>query len=409
VTRIAANGQTQLPYVGGTPRLLRSLNARTVLEHIRTDGPISRAQIARGTGLSKPTVSLALSRLVDRGIVREVGRSSGSKGPTAVLYRVDPLAGHVVGIDVGRGWLRAAVADLEGEIVAQVTTRSTSRSSAALLDRVDSLVAELLKAAGLRRSSITRWVLGTPGITRPGDNKLVLVNNLPGWNRPGVLDALRKRFGNVVVENDVNLAAIGEQRFGRGRGVDNFVFISVGTGVGMGLILGGHLYRGSTGAAGEIGYLPVGGAANGRRALHGLLESSTGARAVVAEARAAGMPGRLTAESVFAAAREGHAVARKVVDNEAARIGLALAAVVPVVDPALVVLGGGIGKNVDLLLAGVRRQLHATSPFRPQIVVSALGDDAVIRGALATALDLARDEVFSAATDTRAQPAAAFA
>ena len=395
-------------YPSGTPSLLRSLNARTVLELIRASGPISRAQIARDSGLSKPTVSLALDRLVDRSVVREVGRTSGGKGPAALLYQLDPGAGTVVGIDVGRGWVRAAVADLSGQVVAQKSRRNAVRSASAVIDLLGELLEELLRDAGVNRSRVTRWVLGTPGIVRPGATNLELATNLPGWGKASVLEKLRDLVGEVVLENDVNLATIAEHRFGRGRGVDDFVVVSIGTGVGMGLVLGGQLYAGATGAAGEIGFLPIGDVV-GRKAKRGLLEADTGAAAVVRDARDRGMSGRLTAESVFNAAREGDSVALNVVEAEAGRIGLAVAAVASVVDPSLVVLGGGIGHNADLLLDGVRRRLVEVSPLRPEIAVSDLGKDAVLRGAIATALDLARSEVFDKATDNPATLSAALA
>lgn len=386
---------------GGTPSLLRSLNDRAVLEAICSAGPISRAQIAREIGRSKPTVSLALERLVGSKVVREVGRSSGGKGAAAVLYQVNARAGAVVGIDVGRGWLRAAAADFSGNTLAQRERRSTSRSADALLDRLDDLLDEVVSSAGLRRRSVTRWVVGTPGIVRPGAGHLALAANLPGWGKPSVLNRLHELLGEVVVENDVNLATIAEQRFGHGQGVDDFVVVSIGTGVGMGLVLNGRLYRGSSGAAGEIGYLPLG-SPSGRQRNRGLLESATGAAAVVQSAKDEGMPGRLSAASVFEAARAGDQVARRVVDAEAERIGRAIAAVASVVDPSLVVLGGGIGRNVDLLLTGVERSLRAVSPLEPRIVVSALGPDAVLRGAVSTALDQAREFVFSKATQNPA-------
>ncbi|HVQ88871.1 MAG TPA: ROK family transcriptional regulator [Actinomycetes bacterium] len=393
-------------FPSGTPSLLRSLNARTVLELIRRSGPISRAQIARDTGLSKPTVSLALNRLVGSAVVREVGRSRGGKGPAAVLYQVDPRAGSVVGIDVGRGWIRAAVADLSGVVIAQRERRSTVRSAEALLERLGDLLDELLQDAGVRRDRVTRWVLGTPGIVRPGGSSLDLATNLPGWGKATVLKRLRELLGDVVVENDVNLATMAEHRFGHGRGVDDFVVVSIGTGVGMGLVLGGRLYRGATGAAGEIGYLPIC-EREGRKGHQGLLESATGAAAVVRDARESGMTGRLTAERVFDAARSGDPIALSVVDAEAERIGLALAAVASVVDPSLVVLGGGIGGNADLLRDGITRRIQEVSPLELTIEVSALGTDAVLQGALATALDLARSEVFDKATHNPATLTAA--
>jgi predicted NBD/HSP70 family sugar kinase len=215
--------------------------------------------------------------------------------------------------------------------------------------------------------------------------QVALAHNLPGWGRQGLVEALRLELGtNVGFENDVNLATIGEGWKGIGKDVANFVYVHVGTGVGMGLVLGGRLHRGSVGAAGEIGYLPLAAAdphdpSNRRR---GALESAIGAAGVVATARRLGMRPPLTPKKVFTAARRGDPTAERVVEAVAGGIALAIAAVVPVVDPELVVLGGGIGRNGDLLLATVERELRAISPFSPRVEASPLGDEATVLGAI---------------------------
>jgi len=199
----------------------------------------------------------------------------------------------------------------------------------------------------------------------------------------------------VGVENDVNLAAVGERWQGLGQGVGNFGFLSVGTGVGMGLVLDGKLYRGSSGAAGEVGYLPIGADPHDRHVQRrGAFEEAAGGAGVVRIAHEAGMKGSLTPKRVFALARKGDPLAERVVETEARRLALGLAVVTAVVDLELVILGGGIGGNADLLLEPVERELRALSPLRPRVVASALGDDAVLQGALATALAAAQDRLF---------------
>jgi len=200
----------------------------------------------------------------------------------------------------------------------------------------------------------------------------------------------------VAIENDVNLAALGEQWLGLGKGVSNFVYLHVGTGVGAGLVLNGELYRGQTGAAGEVGYLPIVGDPRDRTLRrHGALDTEAGAAGVVASARTLGMPPPLSARNVFAAARRGDAVARRVVALEAERIALAVAAIVPVLDPELVILGGGIGRNGDLLLEPVTEALGEISPFRVRIETSPLGDEAVALGAVWMALQAAQELLFT--------------
>ncbi|TML01211.1 MAG: ROK family transcriptional regulator [Actinobacteria bacterium] len=392
------------PFAGGTPSLLRAINERTVLETIRELGPVSRAEIARSCGLSKPTVSQALAALVRSRLVREAGRSSGGKGRTAQLYELNAHAGWVLGIDVGRDWVRAAVADLNGAIVARRDERSQAKSARTLISQIGDLAHDLAAEAGLRWRQVSHATIGSPGVFQPTRRKMTLAQALPGWGREGVFEALQKALGtHVSIENDVNAATVGEQLHGLGKGVANFVFLHVGTGVGLGLVLNGELFRGSTGAAGEVGHLPFGSNSatpgGGRRG--GALEATVGGVGVVAEAKRLGMRGSLNARRVFGAARRGDPLAQRVVALEAKRIAFTIAAIVPVVDPELVVLGGGIGRNGDLLLDPVERELHALSPLRPRVDVSVVGEDAAVLGAVAMALQSAQDRLFARAAGRR--------
>lgn len=369
-----------------------------MLSFIRQTGPVSRAQIARDSGLSKPTVSQALTSLEGARLVREAGRTSGGKGPTAQLYELNPHAGWVVGLDVGRDRVRAAIADLSGEVVGRRDERSKARSARSLIAQIGELARALAADAGIHWRQVTFTTVGSAGVFEPERDEMQLAYNLPGWSGHGVVDAVRAELGtNVAFENDVNLAAVGEQQYGLGRDVGNFVYLHIGTGVGVGLVLNGELYRGSRGAAGEIAYLPLAASdphdpGNLRR---GALEEAVGAAGVVAVARQLGIAPPLSARRVFTAARRGDPAAARVVSVVAERIALAIAAVVPLVDPELVILGGGIGRNGDLLLDPVHRELRSLSPFHPRIEISALGEDAELRGAVAMALAAAQDQLFS--------------
>jgi predicted NBD/HSP70 family sugar kinase len=212
------------------------------------------------------------------------------------------------------------------------------------------------------------------------------------------VEALQRELGtNVAFENDVNLAAVGEQWHGLGKDVPNFAYLHVGTGVGLGLVLNGQLYRGSRGAAGEVGYIPLTTTDphDPRSRRRGALESALGAAGIAATARRLGMTSPATPQRVFAAARRGDRTARRVTAAVAERIALTIAAIVPIVDPELVVLGGAVAGNGDLLLDAVDRELGEISPFRPRIEVSMLGEDAVIHGAVAVALQAAEEQLFS--------------
>ena len=370
-----------------------------MLECVRVAGPVSRAQIARDSGLSKPTVSQALTALVQAHLVREAGRSSGGKGPTAVLYELNPSAGWVVGVDVGRDWVRAATADLSGEVAGRNEEPAKPRSAKTLIAQIGRVARAAAAEAGVAWSKVTVVAVASPGVFGPDGDHPLFAHNLPGWGRQGLLDAVRAELRTeVIFENDVNLAAVGERWRGLGRGVDHFVFLHVGTGVGLGIVIGGELFRGATGAAGEVGYLPLAAAdphdpANRRR---GALERAIGADAVVRAARRAGIGIReLTPTRVFERARAGDARATAVVNELGARIGLAIAAVVPILDPELVILGGGIGGHIDQLMPAIQRELKALSPFTPRIEASALGEDAELAGAVAMALDVAQERLFA--------------
>jgi predicted NBD/HSP70 family sugar kinase len=388
------------PPTVGTPSLLRAINARTILEQIQRDGPVSRAQVARDIGLSKPTVSLGLTALLDAGLVREVGRSSGRPGPSAILYELNPLAGWVVGVDVGRRRVRAALADITGDVVARRDEPAHASSARTLIGQVGAIAHGLAAEAGIGWDEVHHVTVGSPGVFEPVRGAVILAPNLPGWGRQGLLKRLRGELGDHIgVENDVNLAAEGQRWRGLARDVRNFGFLSVGTGVGMGLVLDGRLYRGASGSAGEVGYLPIGADPYDRQVRRrGAFEEAVNGTAVVRAAAKAGLPGSLTAKKVFALARRGDPLAGRVVEDEARRLALGLAVVVAVVDLELVILGGGVGGNADLLLAPVERELRALSPIRPRLAVSALGEDAVLQGAVATALGVAQSRLFDPAT-----------
>ncbi len=383
--------------VTGTPSLLRAINERTVLECVRRIGPISRAQLARETALSKPTVSQALSGLQEAGLVREAGRSKGGKGPTAILYQLNPRAGWVVGIDVGRNFVRAAIADVTGAFVARRDERAKVRSGETLISQIGEIAHGLASDAGIKWRQVTVAAVGSPGVVHPGREEVEFAHSLPGWGRQGLVELVHRELGtNTIFENDVNLAALGERWHGLGRDVDEFVYLHIGTGVGLGIVMHGELYRGAGGAAGEVGYLPLWGTdvrapASRKR---GALDRAASAGGVVDAAKQAGMTGPLTGKRIFGAARDGDRVAKRVVAQEADRVAMTIAAVAAVLDPALVILGGGIGGNAELLLEPVRDRVRELSPFRPAIEASELREEATLHGSVSMALQAAHARLF---------------
>src|SRR3954468_15753235 len=350
--------------VKGTPALLRTLNQGALMQQLRDRGPLSRAQLARDTGLSKPTVSQALAELELAGLVRAVGPAAPARGRTAILYEPDPTAGYVIGIDIGRAWIRVAVADLGGSIIARRDSPNRARTGAAVVRAAAREARAAVKRAGVRWNRVVHTVVGSPGVFDPGTGRLWHAPNLPDWSKPGLANELRDALTpSTAIDNDANLAAVGERDFGRGRDARNFVYVELGTGLGVGIVIDGELYRGARGAAGEVGYIPWPGDGAAGRSERGRLEEATSAAAVVASAREAGMRGELTAKDVFDAARRGNKKALRAVDMEAERVAQLLATIAAVVDPEFIVLGGGIGASADLLRPRVETALQELTPL----------------------------------------------
>ncbi|MFE9423979.1 ROK family protein [Kitasatospora sp. NPDC006697] len=371
---------------------LRSNNEWLLLERLRTDGPVSRAQLARDTGLSKPTVSAALAVLEQAGLVREAGLLAPERGRVAVLYEPDPTAGHVLGVDIGRARLRVAVADLSGRITARRDVPNRGRSANAVADAVVAAAHEAIAEAGVVQRDLVHAAVGSPGVWDESQQRVHYATKLPGWGRRGLFERIEAGLGTrISVHNDANLAALGEYAGGAGAGSRVFVYLLAGSGLGMGVVVGGEVQTGAHGAAGEIGFLPLPGSREN-------LEQVAAADSVVRSAREEGMTGPLTAKRVFAAARAGDPRAGAAVLREAEQLAYSVAVVAAVLDPDLVVLGGGLGNGADLLLEPVEQALHRLSPLRPRLAGSLLGDEAVLRGALATALGIARPEVFESRT-----------
>ncbi len=242
------------------PSLIRAMNEQLLLEHIRQRGPCSRAELARVSGLSKPTVSLALDNVERAGLVRTAGQRTGMPGRSALLYEIRPDAGLVLGLDIGHEYVRGAIADLSGEIRTRFSVRARATSVRGRVAELVELADLLCGQANVPRSAITQTVIGSPGVYDPRRNAMKLTGGLPGWDRPAALAGLREAFGSsLVMENDVDAAALAERALGHGREVDHFAFVHIGTGIGMGLVLGGQLLRGAHGVAGEIAFLPLSG------------------------------------------------------------------------------------------------------------------------------------------------------
>jgi len=405
-TRDATDGRPERAGAGSRLSLLRELGEQAVLETIFRKGPVTRPEIATATKLSKPTVSAAVSRLEREGLVRASGRRGGQRGRKPVAYVVGPQAGFVVGGDIGGSNVRVAAADLFGEPICDVKQPTTKEGSRAVGVQLLEMVREVIDQASPLHGRPLALGISSPGIVDRSSGRVTsLAYNVAPEGAFDPLEVIRDRFDMpILVENNVNLAAVGEKWFGLARGISMLVFIAVGAGIGMGIIIEDELVRGAHAAAGEIGYLPlVGDPFDPRHRLHGGLEDEIGAAGVVAafrERRSPGDPELSTAHEVFELAGTGNAAARAVVDHVGARLGTAIATVCAILDPDMVVLGGGIGAS-PLLLPPVRASAAALAPIAARIETSLLGERAALQGAIAVALNAARTTLLSGAAPRR--------
>jgi predicted NBD/HSP70 family sugar kinase len=317
------------------------------------------------------------------------------------LYSVSPGSAHVIGVDVGPERVVAACADITGAIIgrADQSTRDTDDP----VGVVHSAVVQAATRAGIEMSSVRRVVLGTPGLVDPKTGEISFAVDLPRWHR-GLLGDLRKDLSTpVVFGNDVNLAAVAEAHGGAAAGFDDFVLIWIGRGVGLASVIDGRLHQGSTGAAGEIGYLPVPGAdvprnASKRGVVKGAFQALAGADAVKAIGKQYGFRGVEAADVVRAAVAAGEA-GEPVLDELARRLALGVAATCVVLDPPLVVLAGDVGQAGGPALAErVEREVAAITLVSPRVVITQVAVEPVLHGALRMALDAVRDEVFGSTT-----------
>src|SRR5919199_6056051 len=243
------------PAPRATPPLLKDLNERTVLDAIRSRAPISRAQISRQAGISKPTVSLALESLLAAGLVREAAHDPAGPSYGAVFFEPVPEAALVLGLDLGARFLRGAICDLRGSVRARQDVELPGADVQVVLDAAAELRTRLLAAGDLPAGALDGAVAGVPGVIEEPSGAVGLAGNIPGLEGLRIGPALQERLGVPgTVENDISLGAGGGQWRGIAQGVDDFAFLSVGTGLGCGLVLRGELHRGHHGAAGEVDY-----------------------------------------------------------------------------------------------------------------------------------------------------------
>ena len=353
--------------------------SRRVLQLIRNTGPTSRAELARQTGASKPTISSIVHNLLATGLIKELGLAESNGGRRAMLVDFNTQAGFVIGMDIGGTSARVALADLQGRILAVRRERTDQSDEAAFIAQLERLLQVLCQEAKISQKKLLHIGIGAPGVVNPKTQAIGYAPNLPVLEALGFTKRLEDKLGvPLSFYNDVNLAALGEKAEGAGRTTDTFVFVGIGTGLGFGLILGGTLFEGSKGRAGEFGYFPVS-ADQGAT-----LEDTLSGAALARNHKAAGGSGN--PQTAFAEAEAGVEPGLSTILAFIERLVWLLTALSTLLDPDKLILGGSIGRRCAPLLPELRVALGRSSPIVPELVISQLGDDAGLLGAVAIAL-----------------------
>jgi glucokinase len=377
---------------------LRRLNLEKVLALVMDrPGTFTRAELIEASGLSAPTVGSLVSHLIRSGVVRDLGTGPSRGGRRPAFMEFNARHGFIAGIDVGPTRTRLAVADLRGEPLAHDVVATPARLGPEKL--IQSLVGSLralMKQAGVSPDDLIAVGAGAPGAVERDRGVVAFAPNLgaQGWSAVPLRDILERALGvPAVVENDVNLAILGERWRGAAQGHQTCVYITVGTGIGAGIIVDGVLHRGHHFMAGEIAYMCMGTEYLETRAER-CLETLASLKALAARwPRSPGSDPANWVVELFQAAQDGDARARKVVEDAALLIGMAVANLSLVVDPSLIVLAGALIVQGEPLVHEVRRIVARVVPTAPQIVVSALAEEAPLWGCLLVAATEARRQV----------------
>lgn len=380
------------------------MNLSAIMHHLRQNSPISRAALAETTGLNKTTVSSLVRELIDRGFVHELGFSTASSGRPAVLLHLNPDAGCILAAEIAVDFISV----IRTDFAAEVTWRHREPvdhqiGQAAILDRTLALLREALASKAGAPTRLLGLALGVPGLVDRATGTLLFAPNLRWYDVP-MRAILQESFGRpALVDNEANLAALGEHYFGAARDYDDVLFITAGVGVGGGLIRGGQLYRGASGYAGEFGHMTVDPdgelCACGNQGCWETLVSPSALfdnirkmirssrPSLLSDTAGTGLE-RLTVPLVVDAANAGDSVALAALEQVGTHLGIGVASLINALNPELVVLGGSLSVAGAFVLPTVKEQVCRRalrwSADATKIVLAQQGSDACVMGGVAT-------------------------
>lgn len=368
-------------------------SARLVLKALTANGPITRPQLGTMLGLSKPTMTYVVAELEGLGLVTSTGKVQGPMGRSAAIYELGQGAGYVIGMDVGSTRVKAVAHTLDGTSLASIEEIIPKQHYATIEDiatAIDKAAKAVIAEVGDRYKLLRSIAIAVP--------RIVSTSRLPQNRRKNpetVLQKLRETVNvPLLLENNVNCAAVGELHYGAAKNREIFIFLQVGVRIGLGIVLNGKLFRGFNGAAGEPGRLPFPWSMTELPVREGL-EDYIGSEAFMQRCAAVWIPSAgvapKTAKELFARAERGDEQALHWVNRHAADIGRVVAACIGFFDPGLVVLGGGVGQN-PLVLNEVRRLVRELT-WETDLAVSSLGEKATVLGAARIAADNALEQI----------------
>lgn len=389
----------------GSPQLMQQLNTSLILDLIKNQGPISRAELAKLTKLSNPAVSAITTSLLEEGWVEEIGIAQSTGGRPARLLQFNPRAGYLIGVDIGGTKMAGAVVDLAGNIIARQIVSSKGGGEQAInsINRLTDLILTLQNEVKSPKDSFKGIGLGIPGVTDPKGQKVRLAPGI-GWENVDIGQVLTEKFGvPLFADNDANCFARGEVWRGALQGVQNGIAITIGTGIGVGIVINGYVYQGSHSASGEVGYWLLGSLGPiERHQGFGPLESLASGTGVATQAQQALQDfslksslrervgndlSKLTAQHVFEEALQGDDYAQQLVEKTTTLLGILLANMASLLDVEKIVIGGGVSKAGEQLVSPIQEIVKKLTPYPPEITISKCQEDAAILGAVAGVLE----------------------
>lgn len=384
-----------------SPKSIKRSNQDLVLDVIRTEGPLSRTKLSRITNLSSPTVSRIVNFLMREGIIVEAGKEESISGRKAVLLEFNSDGGYVVGAEVGEVKVRAALADLKGSIQQELTAPTFPHQGGEIsLNQLTATIQKLLTRGKVKTSEVKMIGVSVPSPVDKATGKVVLASTIEGWYNLPLQDILQREFGiPALIENNVNMAALGEKSYGIGKRSKNLIYVAVSTGIGAGIIMENELYYGTHNLAGEISHMAIEKDSWQKDyGFHGCLENLISGDVMVEQVKQLLKKGHksiipemteeeeISPEAIFVAVAEGDELAIKAVTNISQYLGIGVANLVSLFDPETIVLGGDIILAGEMPLEVISGIVKRLAPILPQISLSQLGNKASMYGAVAIAL-----------------------